>query len=85
MIILQTLGSPVARAGGVAAQAVSAIAAIELPTNMWPELIGSMLGFVNDQNNTLLRISTLQAFGYVCEVIVSGRASHEICSNGSAT
>lgn len=71
LTILQTLGSPTARAGAVAAQAVAAIAAIELPVDIWPELIGTMLEFVNNQENTLLRISTLQAFGYVCEVIVS--------------
>ena len=71
--LLSTLGSPKHQAGAVAAQCVSAVAAIELPVGKWPELIGSLLGFMQDQTNTGLRISTLQAIGYVCEVIVSDR------------
>lgn len=69
--LLSTLGSPQHSAGAVAAQCVSAVAAIELPVGKWPELIGLLLGFVQDQSNTGLRINTLQAVGYVCEVIVS--------------
>jgi importin subunit beta-1 len=69
--ILSTLGSPVQRAGAFAAQVVSAIAAIELPAQKWPELIPTLLEFVQNQENTLLRVSTLQAVGFICEIIVS--------------
>lgn len=68
---LSTLGSPQLRAGAVAAQCVSAIAAIELPVGKWPELIPQLLEFVQNQDNTGLRVNTLQAVGYICEVIVS--------------
>ena len=64
------LGSPNLKAGGVSAQVIAAIAAIELPTNHWPELIEVLLGFVNNQDNTNLKIATLQAIGFICETIV---------------
>lgn len=64
------LGSPNLKAGGVAAQVVAAIAAVELPVNHWPELIEVLLGFVNNQDNTNLKIATLQAIGFICETIV---------------
>lgn len=70
-ILLQTLASPVHKAAFVAAQCVAAVAAIELPVGQWPELIGQLLQFVSNEENTGLRIATLQAVGYVCEVIVS--------------
>ena len=64
------LHSPVQKVGRVAAQAVAAIAAVELPQGQWPELIEILLGFVNNAANTPLRISTLNAIGYICESIV---------------
>lgn len=66
-----TLGSPNVKAGNFASQAVSAIAAVELPQGQWPELIETLLGFVNNPTNTNLRISTLQTIGFICEAIVS--------------
>ena len=68
---LMTLGSPNVKAGNFASQAVSAIAAVELPQGQWPELIETLLGFVNNATNTNLRISTLQTIGFICEAIVS--------------
>lgn len=76
---LSTLGSPQHRAGAVAAQCVSAIAAIELPVGKWPELIPQLLEFVQNQDNTGLRVNTLQAVGYICEVIVSRHDLSNIC------
>ncbi|OCF59034.1 importin subunit beta-1 [Kwoniella mangroviensis CBS 10435] len=67
--VLSTLGSPQHRAGAVAATCVSAIAAIELPVNKWPELIPQLLEFVGNQENQGLRVATLQAVGFICEVI----------------
>ncbi|KZT37128.1 ARM repeat-containing protein [Sistotremastrum suecicum HHB10207 ss-3] len=67
--VLLTLGSASAKIGSVAAQVVSAIAAVELPVNQWHELVEILLGFVNKQDNDNLRIATLQAIGYICEAI----------------
>ncbi|OCF37529.1 importin subunit beta-1 [Kwoniella heveanensis BCC8398] len=67
--VLSTLGSPQRRAGTVAATCVSAIAAIELPVGKWQELIPQLLEFVGNQDNQGLRVSTLQAVGFICEVI----------------
>jgi hypothetical protein len=67
---LQTLGSPVGRAGAFAAQVVAAIAAVDLPAGQWPELIGYLLQFVNDASNAGLRGSSLQAIGFICEAVV---------------
>ena len=65
-----TLHSSDKKAGTVAAQAIAAIAATELPQGQWPDLIELLLGFVNNNANTSLRISTLTAIGFLCEQIV---------------
>ncbi|WOO82023.1 Importin subunit beta-1 [Vanrija pseudolonga] len=67
--LLQSLASAVHQAASVSAQGVAAIAAIELPHGGWPELIGQLLEFVQNQENTHLRVATLQAVGYICEVV----------------
>jgi importin subunit beta-1 len=69
--VLRTLGSPTGKAGVIAAQVVAAIASVELPINQWPEVIEVLLGFVNNPDNVHLRISALQAIGFICETIVS--------------
>ncbi|RDB23601.1 Importin subunit beta-1 [Hypsizygus marmoreus] len=66
---LMTLGSPSQKAGNFASQVVAAIAAVELPQNQWSELIELLLGFVNNQQNTNLKIATLQTIGFICETI----------------
>jgi hypothetical protein len=65
-----TLGSPSQKAGGFASQVVAAIAAVELPEGQWEDLISILLGFVNNQDNTNLKIATLQTIGFICETIV---------------
>ncbi|WVR04463.1 hypothetical protein IAU60_001466 [Kwoniella sp. DSM 27419] len=67
--VLSTLGSPQHRAGAVAATCVSAIAAIELPVGKWQGLIPQLLEFSGNQENQGLRVSTLQAVGFICETI----------------
>lgn len=67
---LQTLGSPVPRAGAFAAQVVAAVAAVDLPVGQWPELVGFLLQFVGDETNAGLRGSSLQAIGFICEAVV---------------
>lgn len=68
---LQTLASPEARAGMSAAQVVAAIATIELPAGLWPELISQLLAAVGNAENQRLRQAALQAIGFTCENIVS--------------
>ncbi|KAG1838676.1 armadillo-type protein, partial [Suillus tomentosus] len=62
----------------VAAQVVSAIAAVELPVGQWPDLVEILLGFINTSDDTNLKIATLQAIGYICETIVLALRSNEI-------
>ncbi|KAG1897338.1 karyopherin Kap95 [Suillus fuscotomentosus] len=75
---LLTLASPQPRAGAVAAQVVSAIAAVELPVGQWPDLVEILLGFINTSDDTNLKIATLQAIGYICETIVLALRLNEI-------
>lgn len=65
-----TLGSASPKAGAFASQVVAAIASVELPQGQWQDLIEVLLGFVNNQPNTNLKIATLQTIGYICESIV---------------
>lgn len=53
-----------------AAQAVAAIAAIELPQNQWPDLITGLLHNVSSTQDVALKQASLQAIGYICETIV---------------
>ncbi|THU97897.1 ARM repeat-containing protein [Dendrothele bispora CBS 962.96] len=66
---LMTLGSANQKAGTFASQVVAAIAAVELPNGQWDNLIEILLGFVNNQPNTNLKIATLQTIGFICESI----------------
>ncbi|KAK9764087.1 karyopherin Kap95 [Basidiobolus ranarum] len=67
--VLATLASPDLKAGTVAAQAVSAIAAIEIPRGEWLDLIQVLLGNVTSTDNANLKQSTLQSLGFICESI----------------
>ncbi|KAH8114798.1 ARM repeat-containing protein [Phellopilus nigrolimitatus] len=67
--VLRALASPSQKAGGVAAQIVAAIAAVELPNSQWPEIIEILLRFMDGPDNVSLKIVTLQAIGYICETI----------------
>ena len=66
---LMALASPAPKVGTVAAQVVSAIAAVELPQGQWMDVISILLGFVSEQSNTSLRVATLQAIGFTCEAL----------------
>lgn len=77
---LIALGSSVKQVGTVAAQLVAAIAAVELPSGQWPELVELLLSFMG-QSNVNLRVATLQAIGFICESIdpsVLSQRSNEI-------
>jgi hypothetical protein len=67
---MSTLGSPQPRAGTFAAQVISAIAAIEVPAEQWPDLITQLLAFASDASNVGLRMNALTAIGQICEVVV---------------
>jgi importin subunit beta-1 len=74
-LALKTLASPDARAGMGAAQFVSAIAAIELPRDQWPELMPHLVDSVakgSDQHKQ----ASLTAIGYICET-----SDHELREN----
>lgn len=78
---LLTLASPAPKAGAFASQVVAAIAAVELPLGHWGDLIEILLGFVNSQTNSNLRIATLQAIGFICESIVGPKLRLRLNSN----
>jgi importin subunit beta-1 len=66
--VLQSLASPKKSVGNISGQVVAAIAEIELPLGGWPDLINTMLENIQT-NNAVLKQSTLQAVGFVCEAI----------------
>ncbi|KAI3694895.1 hypothetical protein L1987_77878 [Smallanthus sonchifolius] len=69
-LLLNTLGSSVSEAGHTAAQVIAKIASIEIPRKEWPELVGSLLGNMTQQDKPAsLKQATLEALGYVCEEI----------------
>lgn len=67
--MLGTLGSSVKAARHTAAQAVSAMATIDLPHNQWPELIQGLTTNVTHAPNGFVKQSSLEALGYICEEI----------------
>ena len=51
---------------------IAKVAALELPSKQWPELIPNLRSFMEqDPPNSGLRQSTLEALGYICEEAVS--------------
>jgi importin subunit beta-1 len=59
-------------AGSAAAQVIAKIAAVELIRNEWPDLINSLLGYMQQQaTNSVLKQTTLDALGYICEEMTS--------------
>ncbi|CAO3686062.1 unnamed protein product [Rhizopus stolonifer] len=66
--VVQSLASPKKPVGNIVAQVVASVAAIELPLGRWQNLISLMLTNLQT-DNTILKQSTLQAIGYVCESI----------------
>lgn len=63
---LGTLASPVKNARKGAAQIVSAIATLELPKQLWPEIIGTLSA--NAQGTVLeYKLASLDTLGYICE------------------
>ena len=69
--ILGTLGTENSRPSA-AAQCVAYVAVAELPAKQWPDLITQLVNNVLGQASTeMLRESSLEAIGYICQEIVS--------------
>lgn len=69
-LLLKTLGSSVLEARHTASQVIAKIALIEIPRKEWPELIGSLLVNMTQQDRPAsLKQATLETLGYVCEEI----------------
>ena len=63
---LQTLGSTDSRAGQSAAQFIASIAAIELPRDLWPQLMPTLVENVGSGSDQTKQ-SSLTTIGFVCE------------------
>ncbi|VDN24672.1 unnamed protein product [Gongylonema pulchrum] len=66
--VVQTLGTEQFRPS-VAAQCVAAIACAEIPEELWPNVIDHLKNNVITSNNEVLRESSLEALGYICQDI----------------
>jgi len=66
--VLKTLASPEVQARQASAQLIAKIAHIELPRNLWGDLIQILLNNMQ-QNVDVLKQSTLESLGYICEEI----------------
>ncbi|CAL5228954.1 g12186 [Coccomyxa viridis] len=67
-LLLGALPSEAQVAGHTAALDIAKVAAIELPTGQWPDLIQKLLDNMEaEPAKSALRQSTLEALGYICE------------------
>ncbi|KAL1650718.1 karyopherin Kap95 [Diplodia intermedia] len=65
-LALQTLASSDGRAGNAAAQFIAAVAAIEIPQNMWPELMPALVENVGKGVDHQKQAS-LTTIGFICD------------------
>jgi len=65
-LALKTLAATDARAGQSAAQFIAAIAAIEIPRNLWPELMPALVQNVGEGADHQKQAS-LTTIGFICE------------------
>ena len=63
---LQTLGSTDTRAGQSAAQFIASLAAIELPRELWPQLMSTLVENVGSGSDHTKQ-SSLTTIGFICE------------------
>lgn len=69
--LLATLSTPQTKVGATVAQSISAIAQSELPHNLWPSLVPSLLqNATNAAGTPHLKQNTLECIGFICEEIV---------------
>jgi len=74
-VTLQVLASPVGDARKTAAQVISRIAAIEMPHDQWPELIGQLVASVQ-QGSDDLKEASFTTLGFVCEEVPEHLEKH---------
>ncbi|KAI0162193.1 armadillo-type protein [Xylariaceae sp. FL1272] len=65
-LALQTLSSTNAQAGAAAAQVIASVAALELPRDQWPELMGTLVQNVSG-GAPHQKQSSLTCIGYICD------------------
>jgi len=80
MAVLQALSTPDTHAGNQAAQAVAAVAQIDLPPGLWPDLIVTLLKNVTSSPEANLKRNTLMTIGFICESV-----PHEVLAAHSDT
>ncbi len=66
-LALKALSSNDARAGAQAAQFIASIAAIEIPSNQWPELMPTLVQNVGEGQDHQKQ-SSLATIGFICEM-----------------
>ncbi|PRP78822.1 hypothetical protein PROFUN_00995 [Planoprotostelium fungivorum] len=70
-LTLAAVASPSPAASGPAAQVVAYIAAVELPTGQWQDLIKNLISMLQPQSPDGQKKATLEALGYICEEVDS--------------
>lgn len=66
---ITTLHSRDTKAGQAAAQFISAIAAVELPNDQWPDLMPRLVANVSEGQPAHAKQNSLQSIGYICEAV----------------
>ena len=66
---MSTLGSEDIKAGQSAAQFLAAIASIDIPRELWPELMETLVNNVTNGPGPRIKQASLQAIGYICESV----------------
>ena len=55
----------------IAAQVIAAVACIEIPQGLWPDVIPTLLqALSSEQANELQKVASLETVGYICEGVV---------------
>uniref|UniRef100_A0A1I7WNE0 Importin N-terminal domain-containing protein n=1 Tax=Heterorhabditis bacteriophora TaxID=37862 RepID=A0A1I7WNE0_HETBA len=79
--VVHTLGTEPFRPS-IAAQCVAAIACAELPSGLWPDVIASLMSSVtNTVSSAVLKESSLETLGYICQDIDAKVGMLEYSSN----
>lgn len=78
LAVLRTLQSPIKPARRVSAQIIECIADVELPRNMWPDLVKVLVDSTQANNPPHLREAALETLGYVCETVVCTNVTNEM-------
>ena len=69
---LATLGTE-GTAKSTTAQVIAEIAQAEIPHDFWPDVIPTLLHRLGEGQPDEAKVAALEAVGYICETVVSGR------------